>query len=56
MLPIKWRLLIAGCIVSTVSTVLLVSKGLHPYYLMLLGIGTVALILGLVLLLRPRRG
>lgn len=56
LLPLKWRLLIAGCIVSCVSTVLLSVKGPAPFYLALLGIGVVALIVGLVLVLRTRRG
>lgn len=56
MWPLKWRLLIAGCIATGVSLVLLIVKGPAPFYLALLGIGVAALIVGLVLVLRTRRG
>lgn len=56
LLPIKWRLLIAGCIVSAISIVLLISKGIVPLLLILLAIGIGLLIVSLVWLLRTRRG
>ena len=56
LLPIQWRLLIAGCVVSIVSIVLLIAKGVHPFYFVLLAVGIVVLLVGLVLLLRSRRG
>ena len=56
LLPIKWRLLIGGCIASAASIVLLIAKGPVPFYLILLAIGVMSLIVSLVWLLRTRRG
>ena len=56
LLPIKWRLLIAGCIVSVISIVMLSVKGGRPFYLVLLAVGVGLVIVSSILLLRSRRG
>jgi hypothetical protein len=56
LLPIRWRLLIAGCMVSAISAALLIAKGPHAFYLVLLAIGVALLVVSLVWLSRTRRG
>lgn len=55
MLPIKWRLVIAGCIVSSISIVLMITKGVATPFVILLVVGVVVLLVGLLLVLRARR-